>query len=570
MIRNVAVKSGAIAVALTLSGVASHSAGAEPAPVSEHFVGRAGSQVADLSLLGRHSAFGSATADSDLEAVGDRLAASATGLGSTLVAPATKSVARFKDDSAQGGPRCATPALGPVLDQAAQKAPAGVAGGLPAITLSAACGGASVTGDPKAFSALATGGGTRLAVKLPAALEGQAAELVSTLTPKVLATPVGQLVASSPAASESKVAVEAVNGFLRTIAPGITLSQVEPTQTVGSLIQRVGTGDLLHINLAGASARNAGDATAYVSEALNQGGVIEVLPGFRGPDSGPLLRISVAESRAAVNIDRATTRATPTLKNTVVRIEGDLLSSLPIAGPTVLDGKVNGTPLEDFLGGDLPVVGGLLGAGMPFGPLTRALGLRSGSNFLELGPGQSVSLLCDGPAAVLCSEVSVGAATEPVTLPNGVTRVQASTASASLFKGLDHLAPTLGTLLANPEVARIVEPLAASAGITLGEPTGLGGIRLTVAGAVAEAGGTRVLGSGTRQAAAGDPPVATTAPAPAPTPIPATAAAAVPRADAAPLLPRTGGLPLDPRLVPILLGSAVALGALSRQVRSGG
>lgn len=554
MIRNVVHRSSAMLFALALSGAVAGSAAAQPSPVSEHFAAQAGSQVADLSLLGRHSAFGSATTDSDLEAVGDRLSGSAVGLGTTLMGPATKSVARFGDAGAPGGTRCATPAVGPVLGQAAQKAPFALGVQLPAVTVSQTCSGSAFTGTPRAFTAAANGGPVQVAVKLPAALGSRARELAAGLAPKVLATPVGQLVSSAAQMAESKdaeskAAVAAVNGLLGTLVPGVTLPQVEPKQTVGSLIERVAAGDLLRVDLAGASARNAADAATYVAEALNQGGVIEVLPGFRGSDSAPLLRITVAASRAGVNVERATTTATPALTNTVVRIESELLGSLPVAGLPVVDGKVNGVPLSGVPGGNLPVVGGLLGGGLPLPQLTSGLGLRNGPNFVEVGPGQGVSLLCEGPVAPMCTEVSVGAATAPAVLPSGMTRVQASTATVHLFKGLDQLSPNLGTVLAGPDAARAIEPLAAPAGITLGEATEQGGIRLTLAGALAQAGGARVLGAEvTREA-----PVAETPASPAPAPAPA--------------LPRTG-LPFDSRIVPLLFGSAGGLGLVAWRIRS--
>jgi hypothetical protein len=538
----------AVALPLTIGQPAS----AAPAPASERYAARAGAQVAEVSLLGRRAAFGSALTDSSLEAVGHDLSATAVGTGSDLVSPGSRSVARFGDASARGGTSCATPALGPVLQDARSKTKSKEASFLPMVEVAPACGGASMTGGPESFVAESTGGRTQISVKLPDALRSVVGKATAQLTPQVLATPVGDLV-NAPQDAQARQAVGTLNGLLGTLTPGVAVPQLEPRQTVGNLLERLQRADLLHIDLATATARNATDAKSYVAEALSRGGSIEVLPGFRGQGSAPLLRITVAESRAAVPVERASTKAVPEVKNAVVRIESELLGTLPVAGPPVVNGLVHGLPLSSVPGGKLPVAGGLLGGGLPFDQLVAGLGLRSGPGYLEVGPGQSVSVLCEGAVAPFCSEVSVGAAKPPETLPNGALHAESSTVTVHLLKGLDNLVPGtgLGTALAQPALAKALTAQTAAAGVGLGEPTGVSGVRLTMGGAVAEAGGARVLGAESTQPTASAP-----ATPPAATPSPSRP------------LPHTGGLPFPPATVPLLLGSGAALRGLLRRHRA--
>jgi hypothetical protein len=542
----------AAAVAAGTLAVAAVSASAAPAPVSEHYAGRAGAQVVELSLLGRTATFGSAVTDSNLEAVGRQLAATATGTGTDL-SPGTRSVARFSDSQAAGGTRCAGVPLTTGLSASQAKPATTASRSVPGIDMSPACGTATVTGTADGFKAESVGGATRITVKLPAALQSLVAKATGQLAPQTLATPVGDLVRpDAPATAEVTRAVGTLNGVLGRIVPGVALPAMEPHQTVKVLLDRLQGGDLLHIDLATATARNAADPGAYVAEALSQGGVIDVLPGFRGPDSAPLLRMAISRSRAAVPVERASTKTTPAVENAVVRIESDVLASLPVAGPPVVNGLVHGVALSGVPGGGLPVAGGLLGGGLPLDRVVSGLGLRSGAGYVEVGPGQSLSVLCDGAVAPLCSEVSVGAAKAPVTLPDGATRAESSTVTVHLFKGLDSLAPgtNLGTALAQPAVTRALTA-ALPAGATIGDASGISGIRLVSGGAVAEAGGSRVLGTETVRTPAAVPP--------APTP----AAVPAPVKD----LPHTGGQPFSPAMAPALLACGLGLGGLARRRR---
>lgn len=542
-VRNHKTFGAAALLAGTLALGSAQAATADPAAVSEQYRGRASAQVLDLSLLGRQVSFGSASTESSLESVTARLAATASGVGTTLAPDATRSVATFDDAAAKGGKRCATPALGSALREAATRgSPL-----LPEIEVGAACGEAQVTGGPEAFVAESSGGRTTLVMKLSAALRQHVEQVTAALDPALRTRTVGELV-SAPASTPAGQAVGTINGLLGTLVPGVQLPQLEPEQKVEELLTRLESTDLLRVTMGTAVARNAGEAASYRTEGVSDGGVFEILPGFRGAGGSPLLKITVAASRAGVDIDRATSKASGSVRNAVVRVEGDLLDRLPVAGLPVVDGLVGGLPLSAVPGGSLPVAGGLLGGGLPREQLLPGLGVKSAPGSMELGPGQGVSVLCDGPVAPLCSEVSVGAAEPPVALPDGRVRAEASTVSIHLFKGLDTLVPgtALGTVLSNAAIQPALAPLASAAGLNLGQPTGVAGVKASLTGAVAEAGGTRVLGSEVTQTEAPPAPAAVE---PAPT------------GD----LPHTGGGTLVAALP--LLAAGTALRAARRRTR---
>jgi hypothetical protein len=173
----------------------------------------------------------------------------------------------------------------------------------------------------------------------------------------------------------------------------------------------------------------------------------------------------------------------------------------------------------------------------------------------------SVSILCDGLVSPLCSEISVGAVKAPEMMPDGRMRVESSAATIHLFKNLDTLGlpalPVLGDLtgnlklgsiLGNDVLGGLLAPVTGAAGLNIGEPSDVPGIRLSLAHAVAEAGGTKVMGA-IQEQARDLAPVAT-----APAEIPS--------------LPRTGGLPVDATAIPVLLGASAGLRALVRRRRS--
>ncbi len=99
--RTVKTATVSVLAAGTVALGAVQSASAASAPVSERYAARAGAQVAEPSLLGRTTTFGSAVTDSSLEAIGQQLTATATGIGADL-SPTTRSVARFRDSGAAG------------------------------------------------------------------------------------------------------------------------------------------------------------------------------------------------------------------------------------------------------------------------------------------------------------------------------------------------------------------------------------------------------------------------------------------------------------------------------------
>jgi hypothetical protein len=155
--------------------------------------------------------------------------------------------------------------------------------------------------------------------------------------------------------------------------------------------------------------------------------------------------------------------------------------------------------------------------------------------------------------AALCSEIAVSPAKAPVSLPGGAARAEASTVTAHLFRGLDSLAPGTnpGTALAGPAAMKALAD--APHGLTMGDVTGIPGIRLVAGGVVAEAGGARVLPAGITALA-----------------VTSAAAAVAAPADPAPPagnLPHTGGAPFSPAAAPALVGASVALGSLSRRRR---
>jgi hypothetical protein len=353
---------------------------------------------------------------------------------------------------------------------------------------------------------------------------------------------------------------------LSTIAPALA-----PATTVDGLLQSLQNGDLIRIDLGVATARNAGDVASYLSQAVSEGGSIDVLPDLLGSGKS-LLKIDIMKSDAKVSIDRNTMQAVPTATNTLVRVESALLPDLGLSSLPIVGGLLGSTGLP-VVGSIVPVVNGLLGgipaalpgqltSLLPFDATVKGLGLTAGAGYVELGPGMSVSLLCDGLVAPLCTQISVGAAQAPTTTADGRTRIESSAVTISMLQGLDTLTGSLpivggvlpgglklGTILGNGSpIGGLVSGLVGGAtGLSLGEPTDVPGIRISLAHAVAEAGGTKVMGANQEQARQLDP------------------AAAAPIA--APALPRTGGLPFDATAIPVLLGASAGMRSLVRRRR---
>jgi hypothetical protein len=272
-----------------------------------------------------------------------------------------------------------------------------------------------------------------------------------------------------------------------------------------------------------------------------------------------------------VAIDRNKMQPEATAENTLVRIESALLPDLGLSSLPIVGGLLGSTglpvvdsvvPMVGGLLGGVPVADNILGGLLPFDATVKGLGLKAGNGYIELGPGMSVSLLCDGIVAPLCTEISVGAAQAPTMTADGRTRIESSAVTIHMLKGLNGLLSSvpvagplldntlnLGTILGNGSpIGGLVSGLVGGAtGLSLGEPTDVPGIRISLAHAVAEAGGTKVMGATEERARDLDP----------------VAAAPI----AAPSLPRTGGLPVDATAIPVLLGASAGLRSVVRRRR---
>ncbi len=608
-IRRMGVAGGVALLAAALIAPAGSALAANTETVTDQYGAAASGEVLDLHLLGRHIAFGQADVQSTLDAVTKNLTAEAKGLGAML-APATQAVARFNDPAAPGGKACALPALGDVLGKAGSSGLAlpvvgdlglglGLGGLLPSVELNVACGEANVGGNAESFLAESVGGLLSIKVALPEAVSNLVGTVRGTLN-GVLGSGagglpvVGDLLGGAlPAADLTSLTggltkslggvlggVPVVGGLaggvldLDSLASGGLLN---PTQTIDGLLKSLEDGDLVRINLGVATAMNSGDLQSYLSQAVSEGGSIDILPNFLGSEKS-LLKITVAKSMAKVMIDRNTGKPDASSDSTIVRIEssllGDLgLASLPIVGDVlgstglpVVDSVV---PMVNGLLGGVPVADSILGGLLGFDATVKGLGLNAGDGYIELSPGMSVSILCDGLLTPLCTEISVGAVKPAETLANGRTRIESSVATVHLFKNLNSLGIdglplvgsvpivgdllgglNLGTILGSDLLSGVLDPLTGAAGLNLGEKSDVPGIKISLAHAVAEAGGTKVMGA-LQEKARDLGPVAA-----APVEIPT--------------LPRTGGLPVDATAIPMLLGASAALRALVNRRRRNG
>ncbi len=596
-LRRLGVASGAALLSAALIAPMGTALAADPTTtmVTDSYGAAASGEVLDLHLLGRHVSFGSASVSSTLDALAPKLDAEAKGIA-TLLVPASTAVARFGD--AAPAEACALPQVqqltgllggeGINLPVVSELGGLGLGGLLPKLDINVGCATASVAGTPADFVAESVGGILRIHVALPEAIQGLVGTVRTTVNGLLSQVPVAngvQDLTSLPIANllpigDAASALAPVNGLLGTLgvplggAAGVTdllnlnaLAPVlNPTQTVDNLLAGIENGDLLRIDLGVATAQNSGSVEKYISQAVANGGVIEVLPNFGGPDK-PLLRISVAKSTATVQVDRMKS-AVPSgsADNTIVRIESPLLPNLNLAGLPIIGGMLGSTGLPvvdsvvpmvgDLLGG-VPVADGILGGLLGFDATVKGLGLKAGEGYVELSPGMSVSILCDGPISPLCTEISVGAVKAPEMLADGRMRVESSAATSHLFKNLDTLGLNglpvvgslkLGSILGNDLLGGVLAPITGAAGLNIGEPSDVPGIKLSLAHAVAEAGGTKVMGA-TQEQARDLAPVAN-----APAEIPS--------------LPRTGGLPVDATAIPVLLGASAGLRALVRRRRS--
>lgn len=182
-------------------------------------------------------------------------------------------------------------------------------------------------------------------------------------------------------------------------------------------------------------------------------------------------------------------------------------------------------------------------------PTVGTRGIKSGPGFIELAPGQSVSLFCDdtlGIVGALCSEISVRQPKE-TKLADGGLRLESAAVVIHLFKKLDNLVPgvKLASLLGDADLEGLAAPVTGLQGLTLGERTDVPGIKLVIAQTSAQTSGRRVLGRAEEAVRAG-PEIDT-------------------GKEAGKELPHTGGLPRAMVAVPALLGASAALRLLIRR-----
>jgi hypothetical protein len=604
-LRRLGVAGGAALLAAALiapAGVAQ----ANTHTVTDQYGAAAGGQVVDLHLLGRHVSFGSADVTSTLDAVAKQVNAEAKGLGTMLV-PASQAIARF-NDPASVNKACALPQVEQItgmLSGTTQGLQLPVVGGLldsvgggtlslggllPKLDINVGCAEANVGGNADSFLAESVGGLLQVHVGLPEAVSGLAS------TAKGLLSGVGGLSVvdgllgnatqnAAPIASVNQVlgsvlGAGGILGGLPVVGPAtsaLNLNAIapalDPATTVDGLLSSLEDGDLIRIDLGVATARNAGDLQSYISQAVTEGGSIDILPNLLGGGKS-LLKINIMKSSAKVAIDRTKMMPEASAENTLVRIESALLPDLGLSSLPIVGGLLGSTglpvvdsvvPMVGGLLGGVPVADGILGGLLPFDATVKGLGLTAGDGYIELGPGMSVSLLCDGIVAPLCTEISVGAAQAPTTTADGRTRIESSAVTIHMLKGLNSLVSSLplvggvldstvgntlnlGTILNNDGLLGSITGLVGgSTGLSIGEPSDVPGIKISLAHAVAEAGGTKVMGAAQEAPRSLDP----------------VAGAPI----AAPALPRTGGLPVDATAIPVLLGASAGLRGLVRRRR---
>jgi hypothetical protein len=573
---------------------------ADTTTVTDQYGASASSQVVDLDLLGRHVSFGAADVNSTLDAVTKQVNAEAKGLG-TLLVPASQAIARF-NDPASVNKACALPQVDqvtgllsgttqglnlPVVGNLLGGGALSLGGLLPKLDINVGCAEANVGGNADSFLAESVGGILQIHVALPQIVSGLAGTLRDTVKGLgVDGLPVVGGLLGGQSSSAITSATSSINNLLGGVLGNVNLPVVgnvtqvlnlntiapalAPATTVDGLLKSLQDGDLIRVDLGVATARNAGDLQSYLSQAVAEGGSIDILPNLLGSGKS-LLKIDVMKSDAKVSIDRNTMQAVPAATNTLVRVESALLPDLGLSSLPIVGGLLGSSGLP-VVGSVVPVVNGLLGgipAAIPgqvtgllgFDATVKGLGLNAGDGYIELGPGMSVSVLCDGLVAPLCTEISVGAASAPTTTADGRTRIESSAVTIHLLKGLNTLTAglpivgglgnglNLGTILGNGSpIGGLVSGLVGgTTGLSLGEPTDVPGIRISLAHAVAEAGGTKVMGANEEKARQLDP----------------VAAAPI----AAPALPRTGGLPVDATAIPVLLGASAGLRTLVRRRR---
>jgi hypothetical protein len=319
-------------------------------------------------------------------------------------------------------------------------------------------------------------------------------------------------------------AVGLLNDRLTELTGGlVTVPDLDLTDTLGDLVERLERTRLVEVSAGAATGEVAGSAARLVSRAGADVTTISLLPGF-WPDGDALATVRIGGSSAQVSYERAGAVTTATADNPVVHVESRLLPGQPA----------------------------------------------------PISAGETMRLFCDDTAGaltegLLCTEIAVGTAEEREHV-DGRHEISTAAVTVHIAKGLDVPTPvvdlpelpvdlfgTLGTLGADlpGDVLRTVNDVVGTLGVDEGVATAAGGprdggVRVSVAGATAQAGGASVMPDQTdRQEVTADP-VAD----------PGAYPGAYPGSGE---LPRTGGLDALPQIATGLLGAAAGLRTLVRR-----
>lgn len=423
--------------------------------IEEQFGGAASGRALDIVADGRRLAFGAGMASGELDPVSSGVVANAVGVG-TALAEGTMVAAGAPGEHRDG---CASPELAGLFSEL------NLAAGL-------ACGRASVDGATDDLVARGAGSLAHLTVSADDVVSGIVDRLRSdeTLGPIVdmafgeLQAIAGEIEAGIDENVDPLVAegIGTLNEKLGEVTGGlVALPDLDVTDTLGDLLDRIEGQDLATVTLGEAAGQVSSDAARLVSRASDEGASISVLPGFF-PGGAALLDITVAASSAEVVYDRATTGRDARTSNQLVRVTSPLL------------------PEE-----------------------------------VVVGEGQSVSLLCGDAGnatdeiatlteGMLCTEIAVGTPDIDENVA-GRTQASASTVTIRIAKGLEGVdlptqeLPVLGEV-GPGAVIDAVNGVLATLGIDEGVATAAGGsnsgggVEVVFGGAVAQAGGVKVLG----------------------------------------------------------------------------
>lgn len=465
-IRTLGAATAACFTALLAAATAAH---AVTGTVAAEFYGAAArTRVASITVAGQGVTLGSAAAGGELDAVTRTAQLGASGVGADVAGETVAASSGTETSSTTTGDRCAVPEFASLVESLR-------------VSAEVVCGSASLSGAGLDVDAVGVGRAGALSVSgedvIRALLE------LPEITP-LLGETIGELVdldatidgvrATGEQFVDEEVdpvlasGIDLLNGHLAALVGDDVLPRLDASDTLGDLIDRLSSTPLLDVRLGEARGLVSGDAGTLVSRAVNDGAVIEVLPGLL-PDGTPLARLTVSPSMAEVVYHRADASDEGASRAPEVRVES------------------------------------------PF--LTQAQTVRE---------GESLRLFCDQIAA-LCTEVAVGQSS--VREVDGRLQVSAALVSIDVATNLDAV---LGGLPVDP---RTLDPGAARAAVSglvpaqAGALVGLvegqvdpvlqqvadlvagldlpvdtadaasGGVRIELAGAAAQGGGAKVLSS---------------------------------------------------------------------------